>query len=156
MTALVVYDSRYGNTAEIAKNIASAIPGGADVRLLADVDAATLPKVDLLVVGSPTHGGRPTPAMQAWLTRVPAAALANVRCAAFDTRLPTLDQNLALRWLMRVIGFAAPRIAKTLVLRRGVLATAPAGFLVDGSEGPLREGERERAATWARALASDR
>jgi flavodoxin len=154
MTALVVYDTGYGNTAQIARDIASAIPGGADARALSDIDPAHLPATDLLVVGSPTHGGRPTPALQSWLDRLPPDALANRRCAAFDTRMPVAEQSAPLRILMQVIGFAAPRIAKKLSAKRGILAVDPEGFVVEGREGPLRTGERERAALWAKRLAA--
>ena len=59
MSALVVYDTSFGNTEQIARDIASAIPGGAVVRPMSDVDPGRLPATDLLVVGSPTQGGRP-------------------------------------------------------------------------------------------------
>jgi flavodoxin len=152
MSALVVYDTSFGNTEQIARDIASAIPGGAAVRPMSDVDPGRLPATDLLIVGSPTQGGRPTAAMQRWLTNLPVDALENRRCAAFDTRLPAMEHGFALRALMRIIGFAAPRIAKTLLAKRGFLAAEPEGFLVEGREGPLRSGERERAAKWAAAL----
>jgi len=52
-------------------------------------------------------------------------------------------------------GYAAKPIADRLVRKRGSLASPPEGFLVGGSEGPLKEGELERAAEWASlALAS--
>jgi flavodoxin I len=152
MSALVVYDTSFGNTEQIAKDIASAIAGGAIARPMRDVDPERLPASDLLVIGSPTQGGRPTRSMQAWLDRLPIDALENRRCAAFDTRIVIAEQGFALRTLMRVIGFAAPRIAKSLLAKRGILAAEPEGFLVEGREGPLRSGERERAAKWAAAL----
>jgi hypothetical protein len=54
---------------------------------------------------------------------------------------------------MKVIDFAAPRIAKTLVAKGGQLATDPEGFIVIGKQGPLKEGELERALQWAKQLA---
>jgi hypothetical protein len=53
---------------------------------------------------------------------------------------------------MRVINFAAPRIAKTLVTMGGQLAADPEGFIVVGKQGPLKEGELARAVTWAKQL----
>jgi flavodoxin I len=152
MTALVIYDSGYGNTAQIAEDIASAIPGGAEVHSMKDVDARNLPAFDLLVVGSPTQGGRPTAPLQAWLDQLPHNALENRKCATFDTRLSIADQGFALKTLLRVIGFAAPRIAKSLAAKRGIMIAEPEGFVVEGREGPLRSGERDRAARWAAAL----
>lgn len=151
MTALVVYDSAYGNTHRIAEDIARGIGDGVPARRLGEACPEALAGVDLLVVGSPTQGGRATAATQAWLGRLP--ALSGARIAAFDTRIAAAEQGFALRALMGIIGYAAPRIHKALVAAGGKSAAAPEGFIVGGKEGPLREGESERAAAWGRALA---
>ena len=59
MRHLVIYDSIYGNTQKIAEEIATSIKGKAVY--VQDFKNETLNDVTLLVVGSPTHGGRPTP-----------------------------------------------------------------------------------------------
>jgi hypothetical protein len=53
---------------------------------------------------------------------------------------------------MGLIGYAAGRIASGLTSKGGRLIAKPEGFIVDGKEGPLKEGELERAAAWARSL----
>ena len=50
---------------------------------------------------------------------------------------------------MRVIGYAAPRIAAALVSKGASLAAPPEGFIVEDKDGPLKAGELERAARWA-------
>jgi hypothetical protein len=55
---------------------------------------------------------------------------------------------------MKVIGYAAPRISSGLQAKGGRLAAAPEGFIVEDKEGPLKQGELERAASWARSLVS--
>lgn len=152
MAALVIYDSAYGNTAAIAEALAEAIGGGARAQRFSDLNPTTLPDADLLIVGSPTQGGRPTQSLLNWLLRVPTGALAGRRIAAFDTRLPSADQNFALRTLMGLIGYAAPRIQKSLIAKGGQPVTDPEGFTVEGREGPLRDGELKRAARWATGL----
>lgn len=152
MGALVVYDTGFGNTAQIANEIADAIPGGGKAIPIAAVDPVTLKDAALLVVGSPTQAGRPTPAMQSWLAGLPSDSFENRRVAAFDTRLSFNDQGFALRLLMKLIGYAAPRMARSLLAKRGILAAEPEGFIVEGREGPLRDGERERARRWAAGL----
>jgi hypothetical protein len=62
--------------------------------------------------------------------------------AVFDTRTRTT-----------VFGYAAPRMAKRLKRSGGNLVAPPEGFLVLGIEGPLKDGELERAARWARGMA---
>jgi len=64
MKALVVYDSLHGNTEKIAKAIGDAISGEAEVLRVGAVNSSELKPCDLLIVGSPTHGGRPTSAIQ--------------------------------------------------------------------------------------------
>jgi flavodoxin I len=51
---------------------------------------------------------------------------------------------------MKVIGYAAPKIAKSLIAKGGRQVAPPEGFIVLDKEGPLRDGELERAAAWAR------
>jgi flavodoxin I len=54
--------------------------------------------------------------------------------------------------MVRIFGYAAESIAARLVRKGGTQAANPAGFFVTGTEGPLKEGELERAAAWAKSL----
>lgn len=146
MNTLVVYDSLYGNTRMIAEAIASAIAGDVTLRPAGEVNASTLGEYDLLVAGAPTHGGRASEPFQEMLAQVPAGALGGVDVAAFDTRLTW--------WWIRPFGFAAPKIARSLEKKGGNLVAPAEGFLVTGGEGPLKEGEVERAAAWAGEVAA--
>jgi flavodoxin len=150
---LVVYDSAYGNTERIARACADALAPDSKLVTAAEAGGGGLRDVDLLVVGSPTQGGRPTAAVQAFLKTLPSGDLAAKAVAAFDTRLLLRDQVFPLRLLMRLIGYAAARIAASLQAKGGQLVLQPEGFIVEGKEGPLRDGELERAAAWARKLA---
>jgi flavodoxin len=144
MEALVIYDSKHGNTAQIAQTIGDAI--SAPVLRPDQVDPADLREVDLLIVGSPTHGGWPTEAIQGLLKASP--ALGGLAVAAFDTRTATIWNRIL------PFGYAAPRIAKSLGASGGNLLAPPEGFIVLGMEGPLKDGELERAAAWARQIAA--
>ncbi|TEU11590.1 flavodoxin family protein [Candidatus Bathyarchaeota archaeon] len=143
MKILIVYDSTYGNTEEIARAIGEAITG--EVKVLRVGGADPSETFDLLIVGSPTHGGRPTQAIQDFTKRVP--ALNGAPVAAFDTRLSTS--------LVKIFGYAAGRIGKTLEKKGGTLVKPPEAFFVKGTKGPLREGELERAASWAGEIAEN-
>jgi flavodoxin len=144
MKSLVVYDSLYGNTKAIAQTIGAALPGEAEVLHVGEAPASGLEAYDLLVVGAPTHGARPSPDTQQYLERIQAPALAGVKVAGFDTRMTNK--------LILLFGTAAPKIAKALQEKGGTLAGSPAGFFVKGGEGPLKDGEVERAAAWAKGL----
>ncbi len=146
MKALIVYDSVYGNTEKIARAIAEAITPSGEVKVLraGEANPSELASIDLLIVGSPTHGGRPTPAIQGLLNKVPERSLQGINVAAFDTRTPTK--------LVAVFGYAAGRLARNLKRKGGALIASPEGFFVTGTKGPLKEGELERAAGWAKGI----
>ena len=158
MPALVVFESFFGNTEMIARAIAEALgaPHAARARRVDELEPGDLEGVDLLVVGSATRAFRPCPATQAWLAKLAPGRLEGVRVAAFDTRMDVAKVgNPLLAFLARVFGYAAEPIAKALARAGGVAAGAPAGFVVEAKEGPLREGETDRARAWARGLRTD-
>ncbi|NDJ33418.1 MAG: flavodoxin family protein [Chloroflexi bacterium] len=138
MNALIIYDSDYGNTEQIALAVGAIL--GVRVQRAGDADAADLKGLDLLVIGSPTHGGFPTEGIHELLSASP--LLRGTRVAAFDTRTS-----------VTMFGYAAPKIGRRLAKKGAKLVVPPEGFLVEGIEGPLMNGELQRAATWAKALA---
>jgi len=149
MKAYIIYDSTYGNTEKIAQAIGKGLTG--EVKVLR-IGEANLTTCNLLIVGSPVHGGRATPELDAFIKQIPANSLAGVSVAAFDTRFEAEEQGVGLRILMSVIRYAAPRIAKTLEKKGGILVAEPEGFIVENKEGPLKQGELERATQWATQL----
>jgi Flavodoxin len=162
--ALVVYESMYGNTAEIAQAVMKGLLGSVAAELVEVSDAPSpLPdEVDLLVVGGPTHGfgmsrpgTRDTARKQAgeslvsrgrgireWLAGLPPARR-DVVSATFDTRF---DKP---RWLTG----SAARGATRLLRQRGYRPVIePTSFHVTTTAGPLADGERVRATQWGRMV----
>jgi len=156
MKALVVYDSAYGNTAEIAQAIGEALGSQEDVETLrvSDAKPAQLTEVELLIVGSPTQKFRPTGATTKLLKGIPSGGLKGVKVAAFDTRFPESEINKVriLAFFVGIFGYAAKPLADRLVKKGGELVIPPEGFYVSNTEGPLLEDELERAADWAREI----
>jgi flavodoxin len=146
MKVLIIYDSVFGNTEQMAQAIGNALGSQKDIEIfrISNVKPEQLTGLRLLIVGSPTQGGRPTPAIQNFLNNVPEPAIRGINVAAFDTRLST-------RWV-RIFGYAAGRIADSLKRKGGTLIASPEGFFVKGKEGPLKEGELERAVDWAKQI----
>jgi len=144
MKALIVYDSVHGNTEKIARAIGGAITGEVKVLRVGEVDSSELETFDLLIVGSPTHAGRPTKPIQDFFNEAPAPSFEGTKVAAFDTRISSR--------LARIFGYAAGRIAGSLKRKGGALMASPEGFFVEGTEGPLKKGEVERAAGWAKKI----
>ena len=153
MNILVVYDSYFGNTEKIAQEVGRSFGDDVPVKRPADVDMASLPSLDLLIVGAPTRAFRPSDAIKTFLKELPNDSLKNVKVAAFDTRIDPKDiGNPILKFMANIFGYAAEPIAKGLVKKGGDLVGEPIGFVVLDSEGPLREGEMERAADWVETL----
>lgn len=166
MNAVVVYESIYGNTRAVAEAIAEGLGGAHVLAVAAAGDAARNP--DLLVAGAPTHmHGMPTslsrrmavdgaqedghaavepdaadePGLRRWLHDL--SHVDGAPAAAFDTRL---DRSPAMT------GAAARGIDRRL-RRRGYEVLGRESFLVKDAEGPLEDGELERARAWGASLA---
>ncbi|MBN1949750.1 MAG: flavodoxin domain-containing protein [Bacteroidales bacterium] len=151
MKTLIIYDSVFGNTSKIAHAIFQGIPDNANVRCVhvSAVSPQMLHKTDLLIVGSPTRGFRPTPAIAAFLKNIGRGELKNVQAAAFDTRLSLPEINSrALKFIVRTGGYAATRISRMLASRGASVMLQPEGFFVSGEEGPLLDQEMQRANEW--------
>jgi flavodoxin len=156
MKAMVVYDSGYGNTEKIAQAIGQALGPPEDVEIVrvGDVQPEQVTGVPLLIVGSPTQKFRPTGATTSFLKAIPQNGLQGVKVAAFDTRFPEseIERVRILAFFVRIFGYAAKPIADRLEKKGGELVVPPEGFFVEGTEGPLQEGELERAAGWAKQI----
>jgi flavodoxin len=145
MNTSVVFDSQYGNTEQVAQAIAHTLKefGAAHAKLVTEVDLRELPDVDLLVLGCPTQGWRPTLAMLTFLAQMTPATWQGVAIACFDTRLP---------WPRFLTGSAAHYLARQLRTAGALVVAPPESFFVKGGKGPLVAGELQRADGWARAL----
>ncbi len=144
MKVLIIYDSIYGNTQKIAQSIASAISNDVKVLRPGETNLSDLELIDLLFVGSPTNGGKPTPAIQDLLGRIQQSTIKDKDIAAFDTRFSS-------KWV-GIFGYAAGKIAESLKKKGGNLILPPQAFFVKATKGPLKEGELERAASWAKTV----
>jgi flavodoxin len=156
MKAMVVYDSAYGNTEKIARAIGDALGTQGEVTVVRAGDAKPdqLAGLALLVVGSPTQKFSPTGTTTGFLKGIPKNGLQGVKVAAFDTRFPVseVEKVRILAFFVRIFGYAAEPIAGRLQKKGGDVVVPPEGFYVSGTEGPLLEGELERAADWAKEI----
>lgn len=158
MKALVVYDSVYGNTRQIAEAIGQGLDLPEDVSVVAAAETTSdqLADVDLLVMGSATQRFRPLAPTSALLKSIPSNGLQGVKVAAFDTRIPEeeIQKIRILAFFVNIFGYAAEPIAKRLQQKGGELVVPAEGFYVGGTEGPLVEDELERATEWGREIRS--
>ena len=146
MNALVVYFSKFGHTQKIANSVADNLANHMDVTTLSSdqLTAGQLKKADLVVMGSPTHNMNLPKSVQPVFENLPKRILSGTLVAAFDT-------SYKMSWLLNQFT-ASKRLAKKLRKLGGRLVLQPEIFHVMEREGPLYEGEIERAQQWANQI----
>lgn len=162
MTTVVVYETMYGTTRDVARAIAEGCGAAGEVtlvevgELVAGASAALPDGTTLLVVGGPTHAfsmsrpgtrrdartyGRPISqtGVREWLATL--SLPAGLPVAAYCTKL---DSPLS--------GSAARAIAQRLRRLGGRLVAPATDFHVRGAQPVLADGELERARAWGASL----
>jgi len=165
--ALIVYESIFGNTRDVAEQIAAGLREQCDEVVLAEVAQApaSAERFDLVVLGGPIHAWSMTRAdsregarkeaerehletvsqgdgIREWLERL-ADTPEHIRAATFDTQTKT-------KWFPT--GSAAKPAAKKLRAHGFELIAEPEHFLVEGKYGPMIDGELDRARGWGAGL----
>lgn len=166
MRALVVYESMFGNTMEIAHAITDGLRVILDTEIL-EVESAPscIPgDISLLVVGAPTHTfglSRPPTrenAIKAGATVGTVGIGLREWLDHFDadvthTRVATFGTTANKPPLIARLGTAAGALERRFK-GRGFTVVVPAQqFWVEGLPGPLRTGEVERARSWGSRVA---
>ena len=154
MNILIIYDSVFGNTEKVAHAVCGAFGDGNIVNCVrpSEIDPADI-TADLLIVGSPTRKFQPTADIQNFLKRLDRKTLKDTDVAAFDTRISVEDTNSpVLRFFVKLFGYAAEPMLRTLQKKGGIGKAEPGGFIVNDTKGPLKAGELERAKEWAKQL----
>jgi flavodoxin len=146
MNALVVYYSKFGNTQKVAEAIAEILTSEGPVRLLTTGELTTsdLSEADLVVIGTPTHRMNLPEQVRPVFATLPKRILLGKPVAAFDTSYQMSP------FLARFT--AARKLAQRLRRLGGKRIVPPETFHVMGREGPLCDGEIERARTWAESI----
>lgn len=165
MKIVIVVESIFGNTRDIAEAVGAGLRDGGHVVDVVDAGAAFADfDADAVVVGGPTHafgmsrdssrddarrqagahGVTPVSTgdgMREWIQRI-ASGLRTRRAATFDTSVASHFP----------FGSAARRAARALRRQGFTLVDAPQQFRVGGVAGPLLDGEAARARRWGAAL----
>ncbi len=145
MRAIIVFDSKHGNTERIAEAIGKGLKeSGVSFVTVIWVNKACeddFHDMDLWIVGSPTRWGGPTFKVRALLSNAIRYEGKGRRFAVFDTRFEKVHTG------------ASEKLRVTL--RKGGLAEViePDHFVVMGGNGPLKEGEESRAEAYGKRIA---
>lgn len=141
MKAVVIYDTNFGNTKKIAEAIAEGIGKGTRALQVSKSSPKDIKGMDILVVGSPIMGFRPSEKMLKYLSTLEPNQLNGIKAASFDTRVKIF-----------VHGDAAKKISKKLEAAGADIISEPQAFYVKGKEGPLFDSELEKAGNWGKRL----
>ncbi|WP_345044176.1 flavodoxin family protein [Georgenia daeguensis] len=170
MGALVVYESMYGNTRAVAEAVAEGLRTVMPTEVVEVGQAPELESLetDLLVVGAPTHAfglSRPETRRDAYERAghpviSEATGVREWLGAAYSVRehLPVASFDTHVK--APFPGSAHASVAKRIARLGGEPVGRGQSFRVHGYEGPLLDGEIERARTWGaelgRLVAGDR
>jgi flavodoxin len=147
MKSFVVYQSRHGNTENVARSIAAGLERSGEVTVFSTAHAPVVVPDDiaLFVVGGPTEAHGMTGPLADYLDRL--SGMSAQLVASFDTRL---------RWPRFISGSAASGIARKLKLAGANEVAEPMSFFVSGKNPVLEPGELERAEAWGASLVGTR
>jgi flavodoxin len=143
---LLVYFSKFGNTQKVAEAIADVLSSVGNVRVIPSnrLTPAELQTADLVVMGTPTHKMNLPIDVRNTFDTLPKRLLKKTPVAAFDTSYKMSA------WLRPFT--AARHLLSKLRKLGGKPILPPQTFHVMEREGPLHEGEIERARDWAQRV----
>ncbi|MFC2050924.1 flavodoxin family protein [Chloroflexota bacterium] len=136
--AVVVYESKYGNTKLVAETIVEGmnqVPGTkATLVELNDADLTRIGDFDTILIGSPNHMGRATRSITKFIDKLGKLNLEKKRGAVFDTYLGG-DFEKAVKKMEKQLREKVPGLA---------LVAPGLSVRVDGMKGPVADGELPR------------
>jgi len=147
-TALIVYDSKYGNTKIVAEEIAEGVREGGEIQttvsFVEDVDVGKIPEYDILVIGAPNYYSKPSEKVGRFIKELEGLDLEGKRVAAFDTCLRKQE------------GRAFGRIEKDIreMAPGAQLVTPGLSILVGGTKGPILDGELPKCEEFGKRIAN--
>ena len=145
---IVVYESRFGNTRRVGEAIVEGMGevGGVEavLREAGGVEPDELLGYDLILIGSPNHYGAPTKGVKGFIDGLGEVGLEGGRGAVFDTYLGAGFFGRAVGLMERRLGERVPGLA---------LVVPGLSVRVEGSRGPIAEGELPRCRDFGRRLA---
>ena len=146
--AIVVYESKYGNTKLVAETIVEGmreVPGvEAVLSELKKVDLNQLAGFDVILLGTPTHFGTATRSIKKFIDKLGKLNQEGKLVAVFDTYLGG-DFEKAVKKMEKQINEKTPGLK---------LAASGLSIRVDGMKGPITEGELPKCKEFGTKIAN--
>lgn len=158
MQAKVIVESCFGNTARIAEAVTEGLrAAGVETELIAAGQAPRRIDADLVLIAAPTHNmGLPKPQTRQQAVEKGAAGASSAGVREWIEGLESIDERVVAISTTTGGSFAgsAGKAAVKALRRRKIKAERGEDFIVNGTAGPLADGEVERARDWANTLVS--
>jgi flavodoxin len=145
MLVWVVYESKLGNTAALAKAIAEELGRQHRVRLIPVEEAGSPQGVDLLIIGIPNHRHHQPDGILAWSFKLPQRILHGVHLGVFEIRYK--------RHYFWQGNSSAAMVSRRLQALGAKPLLRPASFYLQHCGRVLPEIELDRGVIWAMNLA---
>lgn len=133
--AIVIYETRYGNTERIALALSGGLKSGGiptDCVKVQEIDVAQLDQYDFLAIGGPTHGRGISDKIKKFLKEIEKINLQGKKAFAFDTR-----------FRHKIYSSAAKKIQEKLEEMHLEIVENYSSAVVKGWYGPLEEEDSE-------------
>ena len=136
--AIVVYESKYGNTRHAAETIAEGMREVPEIEVwlaeFREVDSTAIEEFDAIIIGSPNHFGRTTRSISKFIDKIGKLNIENKWVAVFDTHIASWEKEFekAVKKMEKQIDEKVP----------GMKLAAPGLSLkVAATKGPIVDGE---------------
>lgn len=147
--AVVIYDSKYGNTRSVAERVAEIMRDRGNVEasiyFVNDVDVNQLPSFDIIVLGTPNHWGRLTKKFKKMISELEGVDLSGKKIALFDTCFEP-EEGKATGSMEKRILKVAPNVQ---------FLSPHMSVVVDRAKGPIAEGEMSKVDKFAERIATN-
>jgi len=147
MKALIVYDTKHGNTKKVAELIGEGLKtieeNEVTIENVKEIDLNKDKIYDLILVGSPNHVGRHTKSVKKFIKGLPNALLKGKSFAVFDTYM-SKDYEKAVKKMEKQINEVMPNLNK---------ASSGLSIKVGGMKGPIVEEDLQKCKEFGITLA---
>lgn len=147
MKALIVYDTKYGNTKKVAELIGEgykSIEGNeATIENVSEVDLEKSENYDIIIIGSPNHAGSYTGKVKKFIKGFSDSAVKGTSFAAFDTYMGK-DFEKTMKKIEKLVNKVMPNLE---------MASSGLSIKVGGMKGPIVDDELPKCKNFGIELA---
>ncbi|MFX0203615.1 MAG: flavodoxin domain-containing protein [Candidatus Hodarchaeota archaeon] len=144
----IVYDTKYGNTKLVAETIAEGMNEAEGIETttgdVEETDPEQTVRFDAILIGSPNHFGGPVGGINRFIDKLGKLELKAKWAAVFDT-YEGKDYEKAVKKMEKRIGEKIPALK---------LITAGLSIKVDGTKGPITDGELPKCKEFGKKIAN--